>query len=86
LYFNVKEGKCIPEKNYDAVAKIYSKLKSYEKQTEKNTNNNFNEILVEKLKKEYEVLSIEIPEKIELQLSKTLFALVKEYFYHVTIR
>ena len=87
LFRDVREGKQIPKKYYETIARIYSQLVNVENllSEPKKEINDFNEILFKKRKKEYEVLSINVPEKIELQLGKNLFALVKEQFFTINI-
>jgi len=85
LYFNVPVGKVIPERNYEPIAKIYAKVWDEEKDAKPKGINKFFEILSGKRKKEDEVFSVNIPEKIELQLSKNLFALVKENLFQINV-
>lgn len=76
IFSNLKIGTEIPEKYYEPLAKIYSKVLNEEKMLAYNEKYIFNENLLEKRKIEYEVFSLDIPEKIELQLSNNLFLLI----------
>jgi len=96
LFLNVKEGRQIPEMYLEAMARVY-----YKKDLEKDdllTTEDKSQISSAKddlysikandynqRSKDHEVLSINIPEKIELQLSKNLYSLVKDQFIKVNI-
>ena len=85
LYHKTGEGSEIPRKFYEAVANIYSTYQLLQNNNTVPIKNNFDETSFKQRNKELEMLSINAPEKVELQLGKNLFELVKGQCFQISI-
>jgi len=75
LFSGVKTGQTIPYKHYEGVAKLYGEFVNVNTPNE-DGDISFTNIFEIQRDKEYETLSVKLPEKIQLELSHGMFSII----------
>lgn len=85
LYSFSKQGQPISCSNYEKVAEIYGEYADADKNTDKENINYFDDVFEMQRQKDYEILSLNMPEKVKIDVSKNIYNIIRNKLFKINI-